>query len=279
MTPNMNNLLLSFFLSVAIAGAAYRAHSLSASGVVGAIVVGTLTFGLGGLAWAAVLIAFFVSSSILSHYRLADKAGLAEKFAKTGQRDLSQVLANGGWGAALAVLSLVVPDRFPLFVAFMGAMAAVNADTWATELGVLNPRPPRLVTTGRVVAVGTSGAVSRLGIGATAAGAFLIGLIAVILAPGGSPAGTVHLWLAPVALVAGLGGALFDSLLGATVQGIYWCERDQKETEKRVHGCGERTRLLRGWPWLNNEWVNFLCSLMGSAVAWAVWTVTCPFFA
>jgi uncharacterized membrane protein len=78
------------------------------------------------------------------------------------------------------------------------------------------------------------------------------------------------------ALVGGLAGALVDSVLGATVQGIYWCERDQKETEKRIHTCGERTRLLRGWAWLDNEWVNFACSLMGASVAWGMWSVlTC----
>ncbi len=270
MAISVTNLLFGLLLSAAIAAVAYRARSLSASGAAGAVIVGTLTFGLGGLAWAALLIAFFVSSSALSHYRQADKAHLAEKFAKTGQRDIGQVLANGGWGAGLALLSLAVADRPALFVAFMGAMAAVNADTWATELGVLNPRLPRLVTTGRVVPVGTSGAVSPWGMVAAAGGAFLIGLLAVFFVPAGSWVGTGRMWLLPVALLAGLAGTLFDSILGATVQGIYWCERDGKETEKRVHGCGQRTRLVRGWAWLDNEWVNFLCSVAGSAVAWGL---------
>jgi len=65
----------------------------------------------------------------------------------------------------------------------------------------------------------------------------------------------------------GLAGALFDSLLGATVQGIYFCDRCRKETERPVHRCGAQTRRLRGWTWLNNDWVNFLSSLVGGLVA------------
>jgi len=269
-------LALGFILSFVIAAAAYRAHSLSPSGAVGAILVGTIIFGLGGWAWGLLLIAFFVSSSALSHFRGGRKAGLAEKFAKTGRRDIAQVLANGGWGASLVLLALVIPERWPIFAAFAGAMAAVNADTWATELGVLNPRPPRLITTGKPVAVGTSGAVSLWGSAAGAAGALLIALLAVLLSPfvGAVPA-TPLLWLPVAAWLGGVGGALVDSLLGASVQGIYWCERDQKETEKRIHSCGERTRLLRGWAWLDNEWVNVVCSIVGSAIAWLLW-VFCP---
>jgi uncharacterized protein (TIGR00297 family) len=265
-------LILGFLLSLLIAAVAYRAHSLSASGALAAIAEGTLIFGLGGWAWGLLLIAFFVSSSALSRVKGARKAGLAEKFAKTGRRDASQALANGGLGAALAVLSIFVLDTTPLFFAFVGAMAAVNADTWATELGVLSPRPPRLITTGRQAAVGTSGAISAWGLVAAAAGALFIGVCAaifVVFGPDDPNLSYLSLSLLVwIALLAGLVGALFDSLLGATVQGIYWCERDQKETEKRIHTCGESTRLLRGWAWMDNEWVNFLCSCAGAVAAW-----------
>ena len=274
MTINPINLLLGFILSVLIARTAQRAHSLSQSGALGAVIVGTLIFGLGGWAWGVLLIAFFISSSALSHFRGARKASLAEEFAKTGQRDITQVLANGGWGAGLTILALFFPERLPIFAAFVGAMAAVNADTWATELGVLNPRPPRLITNGRTVSVGTSGAISVWGTASAIAGALFIGLLAALLSPleGSLPAARL-VWLVVCAVLGGLGGALLDSLLGATVQGIYWCERDQKETEKRIHTCGEHTRLRRGWAWIDNELVNFICSLVGSAIAWALWVV------
>jgi len=152
-------------------------------------------------------------------------------------------------------------------------MAAVNADTWATELGVLSPTPPRLITAGQRVPAGASGGVTSLGTMAAFGGGLLIGLTALVLGQveviwGSSPLNGHHLfWLAPIGILGGLGGSTFDSLLGATVQGIYYCPQCQKETEARVHRCGQPARRLRGWRWLNNDWVNFASSIVGSLMA------------
>ena len=268
---NVWQLAFGVTFSALIAWAGYRGRSLSPSGVVGAMIVGTLTFGLGGWTWGLLLIAFFISASLLSHYRKDDKRGLAEKFAKTSQRDLGQALANGGWGAILAIAYFCRPDPV-LFAAFVGAMAAANADTWATELGVLSPTPPRLMTTGQRVPVGTSGGVTTLGTMAALGGGLLIGLAALVLdwaeaIWGSGPLNGGYLWLAPIGILAGLAGSTFDSLLGATVQGIYYCSQCQKETEARIHRCGQPARHLRGWRWLSNDLVNFGSSIVGSLMA------------
>jgi uncharacterized membrane protein len=94
-----SQLLLGLVLSLAISLVAYRQRMLSGHGVVGAVVTGTLTFGMGGWLWGWLLVVFFVSSSLLSRYRSADKAAVQARFAKGGRRDLGQVLANGGVGA------------------------------------------------------------------------------------------------------------------------------------------------------------------------------------
>src|SRR3954471_9112821 len=105
----------------------YRRQSLSGSGVLGAVLVGTLVFGLGGLAWGALLVVFFFSSSALSHFKSARKAAVAEKFSKGSRRDLAQALANGGVGAIATAGYALWPH--PLWwAAFAGAMATVNAD-------------------------------------------------------------------------------------------------------------------------------------------------------
>jgi uncharacterized protein (TIGR00297 family) len=271
----LDNILVGFLLSAIIALLAYRRGSLAPSGALGAMLIGTLIFGLGGWVWGLTLITFFVSSSALSHYKEATKEQLAEKFAKGHRRDLGQTLANGGAGALLAV-AYALRSEPVLLAAYLGAMATVNADTWATELGVLNPIPPRLITNGRVVEVGTSGGVSRLGTLASAAGALIIGLAVLIFSLVGQLVNAEgdpwrYAWALPVALVGGLLGSLVDSLLGATVQAIYYCPRCAKETEKPVHGCGTPTQQQRGWRWLNNDLVNFISSLAGALTATAMY--------
>ena len=58
-----------------------------------------------------------------------------------------------------------------------GALAAAQADTWATEIGARASRPPRLITTSKRVPRGTSGGVTPLGTGGGVAGAVLISFI------------------------------------------------------------------------------------------------------
>jgi uncharacterized protein (TIGR00297 family) len=271
--------LLGLALSALMGGLGYWRQALTTSGVIGAIVVGTLIFGLGGWVWGLLLITFFVSSSWLSHYRRIDKQAMAEKFAKGSRRDIGQVLANGGLGAILAVVFSRYPEPL-LFAAFVGVMATVNADTWATELGVLSRVPPRMITTGDVVVPGTSGGVTRLGIWASVAGSLLIGAIATALAQvasllNGSGWSLRASSYTLVAVAGGLAGSLFDSLLGATLQGIYFCDHCGKETESATHRCGRMARPLRGWGWLSNDLVNLMASLVGGLVAaslaWILW--------
>lgn len=313
----VTRLVFGLVFSILIGWLAYRRRSLSRSGIVGAVITGTAIFGLGGLLPGLLLIAFFVSSSALSHYRAGRKQDVAEKFDKSARRDLGQALANGGMAAIAAALSGVwlwsaphppAPSSAPwiLFGALVGALATVNADTWATEIGVLSKHPPRLITRlSRIVEPGTSGGVTLLGTLAAVAGAAFIGGAALLLCaalwdvaglvvghnaaqtfapawrhdpgvwlanipagivPAGFPlAGLLAITLA--ATIAGLIGSLADSLLGATVQGIYYDPSRQKETEKPVGRDGMPNPLARGWRWLNNDWVNFIASLAGAAVA------------
>ena len=265
-------LALGLVLSLLIAFLAWRRDSLSQSGAVGALVVGTLIFGLGGWVWGVLLAVFFISSSLLSHFKEREKAAVAEKFEKGHRRDMGQVLANGGLGAVIALLSVVVPESAvptgTWFFLFLGVMATVTADTWATELGTLSKGAPRLITNGRSVEVGTSGGVSPLGTGVSFAGGLLIGLMAGLLAPvSGLLPWSAALPLALIGALSGAAGSLIDSLMGATIQQIYYCDTCQKETERSLHRCGTTTRPLRGWAWMHNDMVNLISSLGGGLVA------------
>ncbi len=257
-------IIVGFLLAVLIAILAYRAHSLDKSGAFAATFVGTVIFGIGGWQWAILLLTFFITSSGLSRLFRKRKEGLSEKFSKGHERDAAQVFGNGGLATLFAALNAVYPGSPFLWVAFAASLAAVNADTWGTELGVLNPTPPRLITDLRKrVEKGTSGGISVWGTGASLLGSALIALLAVTLSPIGT-LNTAH-WLLITA--AGLAGSLLDSFLGATVQAMYYCPTDQKETEKYpLHTCGTETVRIRGWEWLSNDWVNFACGALGAIV-------------
>ena len=254
-------LFFGFLLASLVSYLAFRVHSLNRSGALAAIVVGTVVFGVGGWSWAFLLLTFFITSSALSRLFKKRKQGLDEKFSKGHERDAGQVFGNGGLATAFVLVHALYPESSLGWVGFAAALAAVNADTWATELGVLNPHPPRLITRlTQVVEKGTSGGVSLMGTLASLAGAFVIALPAAFFTDNWS--------LIPIISLAGLSGSLVDSFLGATVQAMYYCPTDKKETEKHpIHTCGTRTLHIRGWKWLDNDWVNFVCALSGVVVA------------
>jgi uncharacterized protein (TIGR00297 family) len=189
------------------------------------------------------------------------KEGLNEKFSKGHERDAGQVLGNGGLATLFAALHAFYPASILPWIGFAASLAAVNADTWATELGVLSPAPPRMITNlSKHVEKGTSGGISLFGTLASLLGSAVIALPAAFF--------TDNWLLFPLITASGLAGSLFDSFLGATVQAMYFCPTDQKETEKHpLHTCGTETVHVRGWKWLDNDWVNFACGALGVLIA------------
>lgn len=259
-------LLIGFFLALVIAFLAYKAHSLNTSGAAAAAFTGTIIFGIGGWDWAVLLLTFFVTSSLLSRAFKKRKQGLDEKFSKGHERDAGQVFGNGGIATFFAALHFFFPESIIPWIGFAASLAAVNADTWATELGVLNPNPPRMITNlKKVVEKGTSGGISLVGTFASLLGALIIALPAALFADNWS--------LLPLITLAGFSGSLFDSLLGGTVQAMYYCPTDDKETEKHpLHTCGTETVHIRGWKWLDNDLVNFACGMAGVFIS-LIWMI------
>jgi uncharacterized protein (TIGR00297 family) len=254
-----------FILALVIAYLAYRARTLNRSGAFAAALVGTVVFGFGGWQWAVLLLTFFVTSSGLSRAFRKRKQGLDEKFSKGHERDAGQVLGNGGLATLFVLVHVLVPESMLGWLGFAASLAAVNADTWATELGVLNPTAPRMITDlSKRVEKGTSGGISLFGTLASLLGSAVIALPAVLLHPAGMLNGT-HFFLITAA---GLAGSLLDSFLGATLQAMYYCPADKQETEKHpLHTCGTPTVHIRGWGWLDNDRVNFACGLSGALFA------------
>ncbi|MFB6364738.1 DUF92 domain-containing protein [Paenibacillus elgii] len=270
----MQHWIIGLAGSVLIAGAAYRKRSLSGSGFATAVLLGTLMYAAGSLAWFGTLIAFFISSSLLSKWRSKKKAAAESGYAKSGRRDAGQVLANGGLGLALCLGAALVPHP-AWWAAFIGVMATVTADTWATEIGGLSRTAPRSIVSGRPVPPGTSGGVSPVGLAASAAGGLFIGAVAWALA---ALQPEQAAWEASVrsaaglcvlGLVGGLAGSLADSWLGAVYQVMYRCRVCGKEIEKNRH-CEAAAVRIRGLAFMTNDTVNAVSSAFGGAVTFVL---------
>ncbi|MMZ57125.1 hypothetical protein D1872_190420 [compost metagenome] len=252
--------------SLFIAGAAYVKRSLSTSGAVAAVLLGTLIYALGDMRWYGLLLAFFISSSLLSHRKKEAKKDVEDLFAKSGTRDWLQVMANGGLGLVAVLSAFFWGGADGWYMFYIGVIAAVTSDTWATEIGVLAKGKPRHVLTWRKVEPGTSGGVSGLGLLASLAGGIFIGSLAMLF-----------VWLIQqewtfsyiaAGAFGGMVGSLADSAIGAVWQRMYRCEVCGKETERSEH-CGQPTCVMKGYAWCTNDVVNILASLVGGAVA--VW--------
>jgi uncharacterized protein (TIGR00297 family) len=244
--------------SIAIAFTAYRTKSLTRGGALAAVGVGTATYGALGLPGAAVLLAFFVTSVALSRVGRVRKRERLIDVGKTGARDAAQVLANGGIAAICALAALHFGARFE--AAFAGAFAAAAADTWGTEIGTLARGVPRSILTLRRIQAGLSGGVTLAGTLAEFAGAIAVAAVAT----------TIDRRLFALVAIAGIAGALTDSVLGASVQTLRYCPQCRRPTEREPHGCGANTEIVRGWSAVGNDAVNFAATLIGAAVAYAL---------
>jgi uncharacterized protein (TIGR00297 family) len=254
----LSNVDIGAGASIVIAFAAYRAKSLTRGGAVAAVVVGTATYGALGLPGAVVLLAFFVTSVGLSRVGRTRKRERLVDVGKTGARDAAQVLANGGIAAACALVTLFGHMRFE--AAFAGAFAAAAADTWGTEIGTLVRGAPRSILTLRRIPTGLSGGVTLAGSLAEVAGALAVAAAAM----------TIDRRLFALVAIAGIAGALADSVLGASVQTLRYCPQCKRPTEREPHGCGANTEIVRGWSAIGNDAVNFAATFTGAVVAYAL---------
>ena len=247
-------------MSVLVSALARRAHSLSTSGAIVGSIMGTIAIAA-GWSWGALLLAMFISVSLLSRLGAAQKSTrLAGIVAKGGDRDATQLLANGGVFTIAALGSLTFPaDTWYAIAA--GALAFSAADTWATEIGTLVGSDPKSIVTWRRVPTGTSGGVTLQGTIGSLGGALFIALLAMFAE-----------W--PVSFTAvilgGVVACIADSVIGATLQVQRWCPTCRKPTERVVHDCGTQTSVVGGIHALDNDAVNALCSVIGALIALAL---------
>ncbi|RPI02960.1 MAG: DUF92 domain-containing protein [Calditrichaeota bacterium] len=249
---------LAVGLSLLFGLISYRLRFLDAGGSAALFLLGVLVFGVGSWAFTWPILTFFILSSILSKMGKRRKQKLETIFEKGSRRDAGQVLANGGV-AGLMVIFYYFTDQHFFYILYIASLAAVTADTWATEIGVMAKGKPVSILNFRPVPLGTSGGISVLGTSGAFIGALLLVVVGYFSSPHLSPR-VLGLFDASIILAAGLLASPVDSFLGATVQAQYQCPHCRKITEKRIHCADHQTTFVRGFRWINNDVVNAFCA-------------------
>ncbi|WP_232718564.1 DUF92 domain-containing protein [Bacillus sp. FJAT-45037] len=236
---------------------AFIVKKLSASGMIAAIFVGSsISFGFGFRGLLLLAIFFFTSSMWSTLWKNKKENNVQEK---GDRRDAWQVLANGGVAALMAILYGYDPSYIWLF-GFVASLAAANADTWASEIGTLSRQRPIHILTWKRVEPGTSGAVTALGSAAAFAGSFVIAVCAIFC--WWSDYHNSHILLIALTLVGFLGN-LVDTIVGACFQVENRCQVCGVMTEAKRH-CNKETEYASGVNWMNNDFVNVMCTSVGA---------------
>lgn len=192
--------VLSFFL-----------NWLTLDGSTSAWLLGVITFGIAGIEGAAILLFFFISSSLLSKNSRSLDDVRELKFRRTG----AQVWANGFWFGFFTLLGLLV-DLELFKVAAYSSLAFATSDTWASEIGGNRIKGTTWSINGfQKVPPGTDGAISIAGTFAAVGGALSIGVLVGVLLP------TNSLVMGILVASTGLVATFMDSWLGAHFQDQY----------------------------------------------------------
>ncbi|MCD6235614.1 MAG: DUF92 domain-containing protein [Thaumarchaeota archaeon] len=231
-------------------------------GVLTAIPVGYVILVFGDLRYFVILLVFYAVSGLATKVRVRKVGkGFSEK---DWVRSWRNVLANG-LIPTLVIIFAALSNRSGsnmMTAGYLGGIGTAFADTLATEIGLLYPRDPRLITSFKRVERGRPGAVSPYG--------YAGGLLAVIVLCGSAYLlgfGDVRVLLA--ASFSAMLGMTFDSFLGATIQAKYRCVVCGKITESRIH-CGEKAEKVSGLETVNTHVVNLIAILAGSLISIAL---------
>ena len=173
------NYLYLFIILIALAPASlllFKFNILTRRGSFVAYLLGFYLAGIAGWPWLVSVLLFFLSSAAFTKLRHAIQG---VQYTSRG-RNAWQVIANIIWAVTSSVLFLLTQDEIFIhfFIAFV---AAVTADTWASEIGPLLNKRCFSLSTMRTEPAGTNGGISFFGSVAAMAGATIISSMAYYL--------------------------------------------------------------------------------------------------
>jgi uncharacterized protein (TIGR00297 family) len=195
-----------------VAFAGWWAGTVTRSGVVAGLAIGTVIYACAGIgAWILLLLAF-AAAAVTSRigYKRKLQLGIAEE--RGGRRGAANAVANTGLAALAALLATTTPHRAEALLALTAALVAGSSDTVASEIGKAFGRRTFLPIGFRPVAPGTSGAMSLEGTVAGIAAAAALATVAMQV-------GLIANGLLLIVVIAATVASFIESGLGATLEG------------------------------------------------------------
>lgn len=204
-------------LALAAAGAAIVAATRQGTRTGAVVGLGVASLSILGLGAGTLLPLgiFVLGAGAMTRLGRASKEAAGGAEPNAGRRDVRHVAAKLGLPALLGAVGILSGGGRTLSLAYTAALSGALADTAATEIGPLVAGPVAGIRGGRLRRLphGAPGGMSLAGLAASAAGAAAAASGACLsgLIEGPAPWG--------VAMAAGIGASLLESLIGGTALG------------------------------------------------------------
>jgi len=216
--PNTGNLVVTLGLVALLLVLSSRARMLDATGSKAAALLGLIVGGLGHWTWLLILLGFLLSSHKATKWRFEEKTALGLCESSDGHRGWTNVVANGAIPGLICLYAYLSEDWTNVVWIFGAAVAVAASDTFASEIGCLDPRV-RMITTFKPCQQGENGGFSPNGQLAAAVGSSVVALLTALAwwwTVDTSEAEAMQL-TAVLALIGWL-GCQIDSYLGALLE-------------------------------------------------------------
>ncbi|USW56780.1 hypothetical protein Slin15195_G100990 [Septoria linicola] len=287
--------------TIALVTYAVSRKKLTPAGVLSGVVVAVIHMLHPWQAFFWLLMVFFLLGTFVTKIGHAKKSHLTQSaiggVGGEGARSAVQVFANSGWASILIAIhaylihnntpfiSSVIPGvtagpHFPtlerlLPIGIIAQYAAVAADTFSSELGILSKQEPFMITAPwKNVPKGTNGGVTVDGFKYGGLGSSLLVIVAISALTFAPPHVDVHPQISVILIASGIAGSVIDSVLGAACQVTVSDKGTGKVVESpggtRVKVLPGGTRVQIGKDLLSNNGVNFVMAALSSLLAMGV---------
>jgi uncharacterized protein (TIGR00297 family) len=234
---------------------AWSKQRVSASGFFSIVIISSLCIWTRNGEILSAMGVMFITSTSLTKYKSDRKKMVRINQTADSKRNWMQAFCNLGPACIWSLLNSFNYNECFVFAAF-ASVAAANADTWASELGILSKKPARFILSGKVVPTGLSGGVTLLGTTASLFGAIVISLVFWIFFK--------EIQIAAIIVLFGFAGSVIDSILGEFFQASY------KNQKGDLQEDSANADLYKGYAWINNNIVNLMSTSLISVISYLV---------